>query len=372
MTTITIVFSLYSIFRPVLYKYRSHPLERYRALSIVEKHGRSSMDYFKCWPDKSYFFSPNQESFISYGVGRNFALALADPVGPDNEIESIVSDFKLYCHENDWGMGFHQTLPDFLPIYKKLGLRKIKIGDDAITDLAQFSIEKMKKEIRHTVRKLDESGIREVYIEPPVPDEILIKIKNVSDEWLKTPGRRERQFTLGLFDSHYLKTTPLLIVEKDPERPLAFVNLIPSYRKGEATIDLMRRSSYAPNGIMDYLFIKLFLSLKDKGYSRFNLGMAPMSGFSKDEQASAEERAIHYFFQHLNFLFNYRGLFQYKAKFATYWEPRYTIYENTLDLPRMAIALRILSEIRSKDRFRFEHLPVSSPLLYTEANRVEA
>ena len=76
----------------------------------------------------------------------------------------------------------------------------------------------------------------------------------------------------------------------------------------------MRRRSNAPNGIMDYLFTKIFLYLKDEGFQRFNFGMAPMSGFQEDEEASMEEKAIHIFFQHLNFLFSYRGLWAIQSK----------------------------------------------------------
>ena len=97
-------------------------------------------------------------------------------------------------------------------------------------------------------------------------------------------------------------------------------NIVPSYRPGEATIDLMRRRSEAPNGIMDYIFAKLLLHNKEMGFERFTLGMAPMDGFHHGEQASPEERAIHAFFQHLNFLFSFKGLLTYKAKFATSWE----------------------------------------------------
>ena len=63
---------------------------------------------------------------------------------------------------------------------------------------------------------------------------------------------------------------------------LAFVNIIPSPRKGEATIDLMRQRAVVPNGIMDHLFVRLFQDEREKGFTRFNLGLAPMSGFEPD------------------------------------------------------------------------------------------
>jgi phosphatidylglycerol lysyltransferase len=96
---------------------------------------------------------------------------------------------------------------------------------------------------------------------------------------------------------------------------------------------------------MDYLFVKLFLLCKAQGFTRFNLGMAPMAGFQEREEASAAEKAVHSFFQRLNFLFSFSGLKAYKAKFADYWEPRYVVYRNALDLPKVGIALGKVSEM---------------------------
>jgi phosphatidylglycerol lysyltransferase len=142
-----------------------------------------------------------------------------------------------------------------------------------------------------------------------------------------------------------LNSTPLFTAEDGSGKVLAFVNLIPPHGVGEGTIDLMRRRTEAPNGIMDYVFVKLFLRNKERGLERFNLGMAPMAGFQKQEEATPEERAIHAFFQHLSFLFSFKGLLAYKAKFATSWEPRYLIYRNILDLPRVALAISSVSEV---------------------------
>lgn len=347
MTGTAIVYGLYALFRPALYRFRTHPRERVLARAIVEKHGRSSLDFFKFWPDKSFFFSPSRRSFVAYRVGNHFALALADPVGPKEEIEGVVSGYAEFCRENDWGAGFHQILPDFLPVYEKLGFRKIKVGDDAIVDLARFSLDgKERKAFRHVVNKLEEGGVGYRWHEPPLSDEVVAQAEEVSDAWLRIAGRKERRFTLGAFEPGYIRSTPLAAAFDATGKMLAFANQIPSYRAGEATIDLMRHRSDAPAGVMDYLFVKLFLQMREKGFARFSLGMAPMSGFRENENASVEEKAIHSFFQRLNFLFSYRGLRRYKAKFADSWEPRYSIYRTPLDLARMALALSAVSEMK--------------------------
>jgi phosphatidylglycerol lysyltransferase len=342
-------YALYAIFRPVRYRFLTLPRERELAREILENYGRHAMDFFKIWPDKSLFFSPTQRCFLAYRVGANFSVVLADPVGPEEEIERIVSEFKGFCQESDWRIAFHQTLPDFLPVYEKQGFRKFKMGDDAIVDLALFSLDgKRGRSYQRVVSRIESQGIRTRQIIPPISGDDLEGLKEVSDEWLTISGKRERGFTLGAFNQEYIGRTTVFAAVAPENKVLGFVNLIPSYRKGEAAGDLMRRRNIVPNGLMDYLFIELFLYLKEKGYERFNMGMAPMSGFREGEDATAEERAIHYFFQHMNFLFSFRGLRAYKAKFATSWEPRYVIYQNAFDLPRHARAIYAVSELDAK------------------------
>jgi phosphatidylglycerol lysyltransferase len=216
-----------------------------------------------------------------------------------------------------------------------------------VVDLDAFSLEgKAGKDRRYIVNRLEKEGVRFERHDPPLADRVLLELKDVSDEWLQIPGRRERRFTLGLFDPDYVRSTPVILAMDAGGRILGFLNLIPSYHPAESTIDLMRRRTEAPNGLMDYLFIRAFDDAKARGFHRFNLGMAPMSGFREREEAGPEERAVHLFVQNLNFLFSYRGLRAYKAKFATSWEPRYTIYRHVLDLPLMAIALTGVSELR--------------------------
>jgi len=343
-----LVYVLYSLFRPVFYRLRTLPLERDRAAAVLEAHGRSSLDPFKLLSDKTYYFSPSNGAFLAYRMAGNFAVVLADPVGPDDEIAGIIRSFKESCEENDWKLAFYQTLPDFLPLYRQAGFKKMKIGDDAIVDLEKFNLDgKSMKHIRHAVNQFQKAGLQSVYYEPPVPDNILAGIQDVSDDWLRIPGRRERGFTVGVFSEEEIRRTPVFAAVQPDGRILAFMNVIRSYAPGETTIDLMRHRRDAPDGIMDSLFVRLFERQRQQGFKRFSLGLAPLSGFHEGEEAGAEERAVQYFLQRSNFIFSYTGLTDYKAKFATHWEPRYAVYRNVLDLPRLAVALVRVSGLKT-------------------------
>jgi phosphatidylglycerol lysyltransferase len=347
LSATVVAYAGFAFFHPVIYRYRTLPRERALAKEIVERHGRSALDYFKLWPNKSYFFSPSMRCFIAYSVGANFAIALADPVGPPEEIAETISGFRRFCEDQGWGVAFYQTLPDFLPIYRSLGFKKLKIGDAAIVDLTSFTLDgHARKRLRSRIRQLEKEGVQVKYYAAPVPDALLRQLREVSDEWLRLPGHREREFSLGRFDPAYLRSTPVAAVEDAGGRALAFVNIVPSYHPGEATIDLMRYRVDAPNGVMDFLFVKLMLRDRGEGYTRFNFGLAPMSGFQEREEASAMEWGVYQFFQRLTFLFSFGGLKAYKAKFASHWEPRYVIYRHALDLPRVGVALDKVSKLK--------------------------
>lgn len=346
MTVVVIVYALWSLFRPIVYHFGTQPSERDFAVRIANRNGRSALDYFKLWPDKSYFFSRSSEGFVAYRVSNGFAVALGDPLASTEQIEQTIRDFKNYCEEQGWQMAFHQAHPDLLAVYSGLGLRKLKIGDDAIVDLAHFSLEgKEMKRYRYRINQLERQGYKLQYYPAPVTEELVRQLREVSDEWLRIPGRRERTFTVGQFDEAYLRNTPIVTAEEADGKIQAFVNIIPSGLAGETTIDLMRHRQDAPNGIMDYLFIKLFLLSREQGFTRFNLGMAPMSGFQENEQATFTERVVHWLFQRLNFVFSFSGLRQYKAKYADFWEPRYLIYRHFLDLPELGLALARIAEL---------------------------
>ncbi len=119
-------FAIYSLFRPIVYRLVQFPHERARATAIIEKYGKSTFDYFKVWQDKSFFFSPSHESFISYRMVGGVAFCLADPVGPDTDREAVIQAFINFCTENGWINAV--MMPDDPSIYNSVGLSLLKIG----------------------------------------------------------------------------------------------------------------------------------------------------------------------------------------------------------------------------------------------------
>jgi phosphatidylglycerol lysyltransferase len=346
MSAASFLYSGFVLFRPVSYRFRQDLRGASLAKHIADEYGRSAQDFFKHWPDKSYFFSESHKSFLSYRVSRNYALVFGDPVGPQDEWESTIDAFVRFCRRQGWRVGFHQVGPSCLSMYEARGFRWMRVGEDAIVDLSRFSLTgSSMKEFRNTVNRLERLGYRVQRVDPPLSGPLVGDLKRISDTWLAMPGHRERQFTLGRFEASYVRTTPVYVAYDAQNTPVAFVNLAPSYQQGLSTVDLMRRIPDSVNGLMDFLFAKVFLDLKERGEQRFSLGMAPLGDGRQHSSASIDERMVHWTIRKLPFLFRTDSLRRFKAKYANDWLPRFAVFESRLDLPRLALALRSVSEL---------------------------
>jgi phosphatidylglycerol lysyltransferase len=334
-------FALYSLFRPVAYRQRTLPQQRALMKSLLEQYGGTSLDYFKLWPDKSYFFSPDRTCGIAYRTVGGVALVLGNPVGAPEGLEATTRRFLRFCDDNGWEATFDAVPADLLPMYHRLGLQSLKIGIEAVVPLDRIpDTVKHSKHLRHIRNKFEGEGYRFERHMPPHDGALMSQLREVSDEWLQIPGRRERSFTVGYFDEGYVNECPVVALQDPSGRLVAFANEIPSYRAGEATIDMMRHRPQAPNGAMDYLFIALMLALRETGYRTFNLGMAPLAGVGEGPDASLEERAAHELAEHATRIFAYKGMRDYKGKFDPQWEDRFLIYQGgPLGLARSVVAL---------------------------------
>lgn len=340
------VFALYSLFRPIEYQLRTKPAERKLCEEILDKHGKDALDHYKVLSDKSYIFSGDRDALVAYKTELGVAVALGDVVGKDESLPAFLKAYVAWCHENGWMVSFMQTGERHLDLYKERSLDVLKVGEDAVVHLDKFASETIKKkDFKNRVKKFEKDGFSFELLKPPHSEDTLDKLQVVSNAWLSLPGRRERCFSLGMFDRQELKNENVYAVFAKDKSIIAFVNQVRSYADGEASIDLMRHQHEVPNGTMDYLFVKLLLALHTAGYKKFNLGLAALSGVGESAEANMHEKAVHQIYEHMNRFFSYKGLRRYKDKFDPTWESRYLIYEGgTPGLLKTALAILQVSE----------------------------
>jgi phosphatidylglycerol lysyltransferase len=279
------------------------------------------------------------EAFISYRIAGNFAVVLENPVAADTPtMKECIRLFDRFCYENGLKSFYYRVPEESLPVYKSLKKKSMFLGQEGVVDLGKFSLEGgSRKSIRNAISKVKERGYK-IYIHtPPIKDGQLQKIKSVSDDWLSDTGRSEIIFSQGMFDWEELKQQTLLTVENAEEKVVAFLNIIPDYAKNESTYDLLRKTSDAPNGVMDYILVEMFNYLKAEGFETVNLGFAPMSGLVDPTKFS--EKSMKFAYEKIKGFSHYKGMREYKEKFATIWYNKYLIYDHDYDLTQIPTAL---------------------------------
>ena len=329
---LTFGFLIYTLIRPYFFKIFPTPLELERPIKMVSQYGKSALDYFKTYQDKMIFEPEELNAFISYRPAGNFAVVLENPVAENcGQMKQCIVQFDRFCFEIGLKSIYYRVSESDLDSYKSLKKKSMFLGQEGLVDLKSFSLEGgSKKSIRNALSKVKERGYKSNIHTPPIKDGLLQKIKAVSDEWLEETGRSEIIFSQGMFVWEDLKQQTLITVENLEEKIVAFLNIIPDFVPGEGTYDLVRKTADAPNGIMDFLIVELFLYLKSEGYSYANMGFAPMSGLN--DPHTFKEKSMKFAYEKIRGFSQYKGLREYKEKFATVWSNKYLIYDNDYDL----------------------------------------
>ncbi|MEZ5072357.1 MAG: phosphatidylglycerol lysyltransferase domain-containing protein [Bacteroidales bacterium] len=303
-----------------------------RARALVEKHGQSSLDYFKTYADKTFWFSETIEGFVAFKTSRNYAIALENPVCPDLEaLEKIVPEFDEYCRENGLRSAFYRVPESHKSVYEQMGKYVIPIGEEAVVQLDTWSMAGGdKSNMRNAIHKLTKTGYTFQVNQPPQKDFFLQQLKATSGEWLHETHRSEMVFSQGQFKERELKDQIILTIQNPEQKIVGFINLIPDFTKGEANFDLMRKTEDAPNGTMDFLFSKMLEYLKEAGYKTCTLGMVPLSGIN--EPGNMQERVIKLAYEKMKQFGHYKSLRDYKEKFDPTWQMMYLVYNAPFDL----------------------------------------
>ncbi|MCB9042012.1 MAG: lysylphosphatidylglycerol synthetase family protein [Lewinellaceae bacterium] len=335
----TLAYIVYLLLRPLILRPPSAEDDRLQAQALLEKYGCSSLDYFKTYSDKAFWFSEDGEGFVAFRTSRSYAIALENPVCRDEAaMAEMIPAFEQWCRRNGLRAAWYRIPQSSISIYEKQGKKLFPIGENATVNLDAFSLQGGdKKGLRNVMNRLAKEGYSFHTYDPPQRDGFLQQLKAVSDDWLRETARGELAFSQGFFEEEELKKQPIFTIENQEGKVVGFVNIVPDYAPGEANFDLMRKTEDAPNGTMDFLFVNMFLHLKEQGFHRCDLGMVPMSGI--DEPDNIQERAIKLAYERIRQFSHYKSLRDFKEKFGPDWQMMYLVYSAPFDLVYLPGAL---------------------------------
>ena len=281
-----------------------------------------------------YYYIENEKDLVAFqfALEDGKAIVMGDPIGPKEYFPKAINEFIKEAESKNLIPLFYEIGQELTLLLHELGYEFMKFGETAKVNLTEFGlVGKSGRKFRAVINRGENSGYSFKIMSPPFSKEFMDELENISNDWLS--GREEKGFSLGFFDRDYLSLAPVACVLDKSGKVQAFANFLVCNTKTESSIDLMRYDPQTErNGIMDYLFVQIFLYLKEIDVVYFDLGMAPLSNVGQNDHSFVEEKLAFLVYTFATRFYSFGGLRKYKEKFSPSWEARYLSYPKDSNL----------------------------------------
>jgi len=339
----TLLAMAYVVFRPLAAPAAPPaPAARRAAAELVRAHGSDTLSFFKLRADKQYFFSADRTAFVGYRVENGVVLLSGDPVGPEEALPDLLADLKQFAHTRGLKLGAVGASERLVPLWEKQGLRTMYLGDEAIIDVAGFSLEgRPIRKVRQSVSRLRKAGYEaELHRVSDLSPALVEEVEEVLERGRE--GAPERGFSMAMDSLRGEHDTATFVVlardESDPARPIRGVlHFVPCYGRSAMSLGFMRRDPGTPNGLTEFMVVSAVELLRERGVEEMSLNFAAFARWMHSPERPAE-RALGKLIAVGNPFFQIESLYRFNAKFFPRWEPRYLVYQGALGLPRASLA----------------------------------
>ncbi|MFI6644471.1 phosphatidylglycerol lysyltransferase domain-containing protein [Streptomyces sp. NPDC050504] len=349
---LTALTTIYLAFRP------EHPAARLteddeaHLRELLAKHGgRDSLGHFALRRDKGVVFSPSGKAAVTYRVVSGVMLASGDPIGDVEAWPGAIERFMDEAKAHSWTpavMGCSETGGEVWT--RETGLDALELGDEAVVDVADFSLTgRAMRNVRQMVKRIERNGyttrVRRVR---DLSDAELERVRAAAVAWRGTDTERGFSMALGRIgdpgDGDCVIATAHKVDEDGTESPYgdlkAMIHFVPWGPDG-MSLELMRRDRAADPGMNELLIVAALQASPKIGIERVSLNFAMFrSALARGEKLGAGPvlRGWRGLLVFLSRWFQIESLYKFNAKFQPRWEPRFVVFRHSRDLPRIGWA----------------------------------
>ncbi|WP_369176352.1 phosphatidylglycerol lysyltransferase domain-containing protein [Streptomyces mutabilis] len=347
---LTAVTTIYLALRP------EHPAARLteddetRLRALLARHGgRDSLGHFALRRDKAVVFSPSGKAAVTYRVVSGVMLASGDPIGDVEAWPGAIERFMDEARAHSWTpavMGCSETGGEVWT--RETGLDALELGDEAVVDVADFSLAgRAMRNVRQMVKRIERAGyetrVRRV---ADLSDAELDRVRRAADAWRGTDTERGFSMALGRVGAPSDGDCLIATAHKQDAEPgeygdlKAVLHFVPWGADG-VSLDLMRRDRAADPGMNELLIVAALQAAPRLGIARVSLNFAMFrAALARGEKIGAGPvlRAWRGLLVFLSRWFQIESLYKFNAKFRPRWEPRFVVYRASADLPRIGFA----------------------------------
>lgn len=323
-----------------------HPIrtdEAVRVRELLAAHGgNDSLGYFALRDDKAVIFSPSGKASIAYRVLGGTSLAAGDPLGDVEAWPGAIEAWLQQARTYAWLPAVLGASERAAEVYRRFGLDALELGDEAVIHVADFSVEgRPMRAVRQAVGKLRRKGFT-VAIDraEDLPDDELATAAAACEAWRGSQVERGFSMALGRFADP--RDPQLLVVRCHGVggELLGLLSFVPWGVDG-ISLDLMRRSPEADNGVTELMVTTVLAQADQLGITRMSLNFAVFrAAFERGGRLGAGPvlRVWHRILLSASRFWQIESLYRASAKYRPTWEPRFVCFARARDLARVGAA----------------------------------
>lgn len=310
-------------------------------LRALRAHGGGTLSWMTTWEGNSY--AGTRGGIVAYQRRGGVALALADPIGPEETRAAAVDDF-IHTAENAGLVPCFFSADDATRAAVPATWRSLVVADDTIVDLPGLSFTgKRWNSVRTSLNKAgrEEMTFRLTHLKSE-PWGVQQQLRAISEAWVGDKDLPEMRFTLGTLDEAEANEVRLALAVSPHGDVDGFLSWLPIYGEGGVvrgwTLDLMRRREGGFGPVMEYLIGSSAKQFSDEGCEIMSLSGAPLAhDYPPDAGmiAALSDRLA----EALEPVYGFGSLHRFKQKFHPRYETMYLLFRDESDLAAIGGAL---------------------------------
>lgn len=319
-------------------------VDRERARALLVAGGGDTFGWMATWPGSAHWFTADGRAGVAYRRTGTVAVALGPFGWPDARV-SALTEFARYCDDNGWTAVFHGIDTTSASALTRLGWRTLPVAEDASFNPRDWTTKgSRKQDVRTAVNKARRSGFTATWSSwQDLPVATTRQIEAISEEWVADRELPEMGFTLGSLDEMRDPAVRILVAQDAEGTVLGVTSWLPSHREGRVvgwTLDVMRRRTDAPNGVMEFLVASAADVMREQGAERLGLSAAPLARTpGTGSTGDGVETLLELVGGVLEPVYGFRSLLRFKRKFGPELEPLVLAYPDPVALPAIGVAV---------------------------------
>lgn len=301
-----------------------------------------SLGYFATRRDKAVVFAPSGKAALTYRVELGVCLASGDPIGVHEAWPHAIDAWLRLADEYGWTPAVMGASEAGANAYGRAGLSALRLGDEAVLKTREFSLAGPElRQVRQAANRLRKHNVRvRIRRHKEVSAGEFPHIIARADAWRDTETERGFSMALGRLGDPLDGDCLLVEAVNGQDRVLGMLSLVPWGRTG-VSLELMRRDPNGPNGVMELMISQLALNSEQYGITEISLNFAVFrSVFEEGARIGAGPvlrlwRGVLLFFSRW---WQLEALYRSNMKYQPEWVPRFFLFEERRQLPRVAVA----------------------------------